>query len=147
MSESRFTLLHVDDEANDLILLRSAVEMAKLDWRLLRAAHGAEAITYLRGEPPFADRDQHPLPSLILLDLKMPFRNGFEVLQWIRQQPDIRCIPVLVFTSSNHQEDVRKAYECGANSYLVKPVSIQELIELLKTIQLFWGRFTQCVRL
>ena len=125
MGSLPLTLLHVDDESNDLLLFRSAVEMARLDWHLVPAAHGAEAISYLRGEPPFADRERHPIPSLILLDLKMPFKNGFEVLQWIRQQSGVRCIPVVVFTSSNHQEDIRKAYECGANSYLVKPVRLE----------------------
>jgi CheY-like chemotaxis protein len=145
MHSSPFTLLHVDDEANDLVLLRNAVEMARLDWRLLRATHGAEAISYLRGDPPFSDRDQHPLPSLILLDLKMPFKSGFEVLQWIRQRPETRWIPVVVFTSSNHQEDVQKAYECGANSFVVKPVSLGELIELLKAIEIYWARFNQPV--
>src|SRR5262245_23978574 len=132
-----FILLHVDDEPNDLVLLRNAVQMAQLDWHLSRAKNGAEAISYLRGDPPFANRDEYPLPSLILLDLKMPFKNGFEVLQWIRQEPAVSSTPVVVFTSSNHQEDIKKAYECGANSYLVKPVSLSELIELLKAIQLY----------
>jgi len=140
-----FTLLHVDDESNDLLLFRSAVELAGLDWRLARAAHGAEAINYLRGDPPFGDRERHPIPTLILLDLKMPFKNGFEVLQWIRQEPQLRSIPVVIFTSSNHQEDIRKAYECGANSYLVKPVSLQELVEVVKTIENYWVRLNQCV--
>ena len=145
MGTSPFTLLHVDDESNDLLLLRSAVEMARLDWRLARAAHGAEAIGYLRGDPPFADRERHPIPTLVLLDLKMPFKNGFEVLQWIRQQPALRWMPVIIFTSSNHQEDIRKAYEFGANSYLVKPVTLQELVEIVKAIETYWGSLNQCV--
>jgi CheY-like chemotaxis protein len=140
-----FTLLQVDDESNDLLLIRSAVEMARLEWQVFSAAHGAAAISYLRGDPPFADRERHPIPKLVLLDLKMPFKNGFEVLQWMRQQPTLRAIPVVIFTSSNHQDDVQKAYECGANSYLVKPVSLEELIELLRAIDAYWGRFNQCV--
>ena len=146
MNQTPFTLLQVDDESNDLLLFRSAVEMARLDWRVFSAAHGAEAISYLRGDPPFSDRERYPIPAMILLDLKMPFKNGFEVLQWIRQQPSLRPIPVLIFTSSNHQEDVRTAYECGANSYLVKPVSFEQLIDLLKAIDGYWVRFNQAVR-
>src|SRR5437667_3372082 len=110
MVHSPFTLLQVDDEPNDLLLLRNAVEMARLEWRVFSAAHGAEAIAYLRGDPPYADRERHPIPRVILLDLKMPFKNGFEVLQWLRQQASLRSIPVLIFTSSNHEEDVQKAY-------------------------------------
>ena len=99
---------------------------------------GDQAVAYLEGKGDYADRKQHPLPVVVLLDLKLPRRSGLEVLEWMRAQPDLRRIPVVVLTSSRESVDVNKAYDLGANSYLVKPVTFNDLVELITTLDLYW---------
>jgi CheY-like chemotaxis protein len=93
------------------------------------------AIEYLSGEGNFANRKLHPLPSLVLLDLKMPRKSGFEVLSWIRNHPKLKRTLIFIFTSSRHQEDIDRAYELGANAFLVKPVGFERLVEELKAVE------------
>ena len=85
-----------------------------------------------------ADREAHPLPTIILLDLKLPRRSGHEVLAWLRARPDLPRIPVVILTSSGESADVRRAYELGANSYLVKPVAFEGLMEMVRTLGVYW---------
>ena len=99
---------------------------------------GEEAVAYLSGEGEFADRDRFPLPVVLLLDLKMPRRSGFSVLKWMREQPDLKYLPVVVLTASDQAADIKMAYELGANSYLVKPVGFDALYEMVKTLKLYW---------
>ena len=98
---------------------------------------GNEVLRYLRGDSPYQDRARFPFPHLLLLDFSMP-SDGWEILQWIRQRPDFRRLPVIVFTGSNAAGDVDKAYELGANSYLVKPGGFDALLELMKTFEQYW---------
>jgi CheY-like chemotaxis protein len=100
-----------------------------------------ELIKYLRGDEPYRDRKRFPFPRLVLLDFKMR-ADGWEVLQWIRQRPDFRRLPVVVFTGSNYPGDIDKAYDLGANSYLVKPTKPEELAEAVRHIGEFWLRVT-----
>ena len=93
---------------------------------------------YLSGVGPHADRTSSPLPVLILLDLKVPRRNGHEVLEWMRAQDGLRRIPVAVLTSSRERRDVDSAYDLGANAYLVKPVDFEELLRMVRSLHLFW---------
>jgi CheY-like chemotaxis protein len=86
----------------------------------------------------YGDREKYPLPDLMLLDLKMPRKTGFDVLAWARSQVKFKSLPILVFTASNQEGDIRRAYELGANSYLVKPVGIHTLIEMVKMIDAYW---------
>jgi CheY-like chemotaxis protein len=132
------TVLHVDDEANDLFLFEKACRSASVTLDLRSVLDGQKAIDYLSGVGPYADRDQHPLPVLVLLDVKMPRKNGFEVLAWLRTQPKLKRLPVLILTSSPHEEDINRAYECGANAYLLKPVQLNQLVDLVKRISSFW---------
>ena len=90
---------------------------------------GKLAKDYLAGNEPFDDRQRHPLPGLVLLDLNLPYWSGFEVLEWIRQQPQLRRVPVVIFTSSNRPDDIARAYDAGANGYLVKPNALADLTE------------------
>lgn len=99
---------------------------------------GQQAIDYLAGKGDFADRSQYPLPALILLDINMPKKSGLEVLQWIRQQPDFKSSPVLMFTSSTRQEDMDNARQLGANDYLLKPFDPLKLSDLVRTIHDRW---------
>ena len=132
------TVLHVEDDPNDVLLFQHACQKAGVALNLRVVADGAEAIAYLRGTDGFADRQQHPLPRLVLLDLKMPRVNGFEVLAWIRKEKSFRSLPVVVLSSSNHAVDVQRAYDVGANSYLVKPVDFNSLVALAGNVHQYW---------
>ena len=132
------TILHVEDDANDVLLFRHACKRAGLNAQVQSVTDGEEAIDYLNGSGPFADRQEYPLPALLLLDLKMPRVTGFDVLEWLRHQEELRRTPVIVLSSSNHDRDVRRAYDLGANSYLLKPVGLEGLLVLAQAIQHYW---------
>ena len=104
---------------------------------------GQEAIDYLQGGAKYADREAHPLPDLLLLDLKMPKLNGFDVLSWLRRQPGLKRLLVTVLTSSDQPKDINRAYDLGANSYLLKPHNSGELSELVKRVQKYWLEINQ----
>jgi CheY-like chemotaxis protein len=103
-------------------------------FNLQAVSDGDQAMAYLRGTNTFSDRSKHPMPSLILLDLKMPRVSGFDVLAWLRTEDGLKQLPVVVLTSSNHDADIKRAYDLGARSYLVKPVGFEALVELVKTL-------------
>ena len=131
---SPMTVLHIDDDANDTTLLQAAARAANLEFQLYNVEDGDQAIAYLSGSAPYADRAMYPLPSLILLDLKMPRATGFEVLKWIRSHPELGRLPVVVLSGSELHEDVRRAYLGGANSYMVKPIGFEALVNLVRNI-------------
>lgn len=130
-------LLAEDDESHVELTLRSFRNGGLLN-PVFVVNDGDEAIEYLAGEGKYADRMTYPLPSLLLLDLKMPNRDGFEVLQWIRKQPALCRLRVVVLTSSGEIRDVNRAYELGANSFLVKPVRTDEFFRLTDAIKGYW---------
>jgi CheY-like chemotaxis protein len=131
-------MLLVEDSQNDILLIERAVKQASLAATLTVVRDGDAAVEYLSGAGPYADRRRHPLPILMLLDLKLPRRSGLEVLEWRRQQPGLRRLPVAVLTSSNQMSDVNRAYDLGANSYLVKPVAPAAMVDLVKLLGLYW---------
>jgi|ERR1041385_9233108 CheY-like chemotaxis protein len=133
------TILLAEDDSNDVMLFERAMKRASLNVDSLKVVRdGEEAISYLSGQAIYADRDLYPLPSLLLLDLKLPRKSGLEVLLWLRQQPQLRHLIAVFLTSSNSTEDIRLAYEAGANSYLVKPVEFAVMVEMIKTISFYW---------
>ena len=132
------TVLHIDDDPNDTMLLQAATRKAAVEFMLHNVEDGEAAIDYLSGEGMYADRNRFQLPSLILLDLKMPRATGFEVLRWIRNHPELGNLPVVVLSGSELQEDIRHAYSVGANSYLVKPLGFDALVTLVKSIDAVW---------
>ncbi len=132
------TVLHIDDDPNDTELLRAAAVKAQVTCTLRNVTDGEQAIAYLSGHGPFANRELHPLPALILLDLKMPRATGFEVLSWIRAHPQIGHLPVVVLSGSALQDDIQRAYAAGANSYLIKPLGFSALVELVRDLQSAW---------
>lgn len=134
----RDVILLAEDRDDDVLLVRQAFDQAGIRNPLYVVHNGQEAISYLKGEGPFASREEFPLPSLLLLDLKMPGVDGFEVLEWIRQQPGLSSLRVVVLTSSDQMKDVNRAYQAGANSFLVKPHDFENLIALSRTILTFW---------
>jgi CheY-like chemotaxis protein len=131
-------VLHVDDDPSDSVLMQQACRKAQVSFVLHSVRDGEMAIEYLSGTGAYADREKHPFPALVLLDLKMPRKTGFDVLIWMREQPTCKILPVIIFTASNQEEDIKRAYECGANSYLVKPVGIHTLIEMVKMVDRYW---------
>ncbi len=137
--EREATILLVEDDPDDVLLVQRAVKKAHMANPLQVVDNGDDAVAYLAGEGPYADRERYPLPVLVLLDLKLPRRSGLEVLAWLREQPrELRRIRVVVLTSSREASDINKAHELGANSYLVKPPTLDELIELVRTLDLYW---------
>jgi CheY-like chemotaxis protein len=132
------TILMAEDDDNDVFFLERAFKQAQISNPLQRVKDGEEAIAYLRGDGPYADREKFPLPTFMLLDLKMPRRNGFEVIAWTRQQPGIRRLPIAILTSSKEEPDINRAYDAGANTYLVKPVKFEDLVDTVKALGLFW---------
>jgi CheY-like chemotaxis protein len=135
------SILVVEDDETDVWLLRRAFTEAGIDVPLQIASDGQAAIDFFEercAKPGTDDR----LPALLILDLKMPRRTGFEVLQWLRAQPVLRCLPVMIFSSSAHQQDVERAFEAGANAFVVKPASTVERAEFGRFVKQ-WLHFNQ----
>ncbi len=134
-------VLQVEDDEHDVFFLRRAFDEARVLNPLQVVYDGQEALDYLSGTGKFADRSAHPLPCLVLLDLKLPRKNGLEVLEWLRKESTLPPIPVIMFSSSAHPEDILQAYRLGANSFVVKPAGIQERAEFARALRNFWLRF------
>jgi CheY-like chemotaxis protein len=137
MSESGHILV-AEDDTTDAYFFQRAFRRAGLPVALHFVRDGQEVIDYLQGTGLYADRTAHPLPQLVLLDLKMPRLDGFEVLEWVRQQPAFSNLQVVIFSSSDEARDINRAYGLGANWYLVKPHSMDELTALVGRFKKFW---------
>ena len=131
-------VLLVEDNMDDVILIERAFEKARIVNPLDVVGDGDEAMDYLGGRGKYSDRARYPLPAFVLLDLKLPRRSGLDVLTWMRAEPCIKRIPVVVLTSSRESFDVDRAYELGVNSYLCKPVAFDVLLEMIKTLNVYW---------
>lgn len=134
MSAQR-TILVADDDPNDICLLQRAFQKAGADVHIECVQDGEEAISYLKSHDGHVPDE---LPELVLLDIKMPRMNGFEVLDWIRRQPRFRRLLTIVLTSSDEPTDINRAYDLGANSYLVKPCSIETLTDIAQHLYTYW---------
>jgi len=135
---SAHAVLYVEDEEFDALFMRKAFAKAGLEECLTVVADGRDAIVYLAGQGEHADRAKYPLPAMVLLDLKLPIVSGFEVLEWIRKQPELRTLPVVIFSSSSRDADKRKAEELGANEYVEKPASAMEFRAVVERLKLRW---------
>lgn len=131
-------VLLVEDNDDDIFFMRRAFRNASITNPMIVVQDGQSAINYLGGTAPYANRNEHPLPGLVLLDIKLPLRTGFEVLHWIRSDPRLKPLVVVVLTTSSEPIDIDAAYRLGANSYLVKPPSPGSLLELTKNLKLYW---------
>ena len=134
------TILYVDDDDNDVLLLMHALRCAKLTFDVQVVNDPENAGAYLNGEGKYSDRVVYPLPGLVLLDLKMPRMHGLEILAWIRNHPHFKELVVVVLTASNHAPQINRAYELGANSYLIKPVELGELVDIIRGMAEYWLR-------
>jgi CheY-like chemotaxis protein len=131
-------ILIAEDSEGDLLMLRRAFQQAGLLIPLQAVGDGEEAIAYLKGEGRFANRAEHPLPDLLLLDLKMPRKTGFDVLEWLQGQPTLAQLRVVVLTSSDEIRDVNRAYRLGAASFLTKPVNFIEFKDTIQAMYTYW---------
>jgi len=131
-------ILIAEDNEDHVLLLRRALQRGAVLNPVFVVNDGEETIAYLKGDGKYADRYEYPLPALLLLDLKMPKKNGFEVLEWIRQQPGLRRLRVVVLTTSDAPEDIDRAYELGANAFMVKPLEKRQFLDLTDAIKGYW---------
>jgi len=131
------TILQVEDDPNDVFLFQHAMTKAGVTNPVQVASDGQQAIDYLQGAGKFADRQKYPFPCLVLLDLKLPYVMGLEVLKWIRKQPGM-ALPVIMLTASGEEADIATAYRLGANGFLIKPSEVSKLHEMVKSIKDFW---------
>ena len=127
-------ILVVEDDANDVLLTDRTLSKCGIPNSRHLVTNGEDAMNYLTGVGPYSNRETYPLPALVLLDLKLPIVDGFEVLQWIRAHPDFKDLRVVVLTGSNHIRDATKSYELGANIFLVKPLESENIASLFGTI-------------
>jgi CheY-like chemotaxis protein len=131
-------ILYAEDEENDVFFLQRAFRQAGISHPLVVAPDGQDAIDYFAGDGRYSNRGLHPLPCLVLIDLNMPKKSGFDVLTCLRGESVGVITPVIVLTSSLHEGDIQRAYRLGANAYLVKPTRPDELINVAKAIKDFW---------
>jgi CheY-like chemotaxis protein len=127
-------ILLVENNQDDILLILRAFQRAGVTRRIQAVTTGMHALAYLQGTHPYYDREKHPLPALVLLDIKMPGMDGFEVLGWIRSQPEFFELCVVMLTNSDHIRDANEAYHLGANSFLVKPLDFQNAGELARSL-------------
>lgn len=132
------TVLYIEDEPDDVLFMRVAFKRLGLQATLHSVSDGRKAIAYFAGEPPYSDRTEHPLPSVVLLDLNLPVVSGFEVLKWLKQQAEFKDVPVVIFSSSGRPEDRARASELGASEYLLKPASGLEFPDIVEGFRQRW---------
>ena len=132
------TILMADDDPDDRLLTADALKEARLINDIRFVENGSELLEYLRKQGKYASPADAPRPGLILLDLNMPKMDGRTVLKELKQDPDFRAIPVVVLTTSKDDEDVYRSYDLGVNSYIVKPVTFEALVDILQTLEKYW---------
>jgi CheY-like chemotaxis protein len=137
------TILMADDDEDDRMLTREAMEESRVLNRLYFVEDGVELIAYLNGSDKYSDRERYPMPSLILLDLNMPKKDGREALKEIKSDPSLRRIPVVILTTSKAEEDMLRGYDLGAASYITKPVTFSALVELMRILGKYWVEFVE----
>lgn len=136
-------ILMADDDADDRMLTKEALEESRVLNDLRFVQDGEELMDYLKNRGSYADKDAWPRPGLILLDLNMPKKDGREALKEIKDDPELRRIPVVVMTTSQAEEDIFRSYDLGASSFITKPVTFDRLVELMKTLGNYWVEFVQ----
>jgi len=134
-STSRPVILLVDDNPHDVVLIRLAFRKVGIIDTIQLVKDGVEAVRYIKGEGHYADRHQFPMPTLVLLDLKMPQASGFDVLHWVREQRELSQIVVVVMSGSKNDADIEMAYNLGADSYLVKPTKFEDLVKMMEDLK------------
>lgn len=135
---TQISMLVADDDEDDRFLIRTAFRDSQLSNDIFFVADGVELMQFLHHEGAYQDQSQFPRPGIIFLDLNMPRKDGWEALSEIKQNPDLKSIPVVVLTTSNSERDILKTYESGANCYITKPISFDQLLQIVKSFGQFW---------
>ncbi|MBU3054813.1 response regulator [Pseudomonas indica] len=138
MDKNSIHILIADDDPDDCLLTREAFRESRMTNEVHFVHNGEELMDYLRHRPPYEDRQRHPRPGLILLDLNMPLKDGREALSEIKADENLRSIPVVVLTTSSAEEDIIRSYDCGVNSFITKPVSFRGLLDVVQTLGRYW---------
>ena len=131
-------VLYVEDEEDDVFFMRNAFKRLGYHDRFHAVEDGDRAISYLSGLEKYSDRASHPLPTVVVLDLNLPMRSGFEVLEWLRSQPEFKALPVVIFSSSGRLEDRQKAEALGATDYQLKPASGAQFLATAQQLVVSW---------
>ena len=137
------TILMADDDPDDRLLTKDALEESRVLNELHFVEDGEELLEYLNRTGKFADPETSPRPGLILLDLNMPRKDGRQALAEIKANPDLRRIPVVVMTTSSAEEDIFRSYDTGANSFVTKPVTFEQLVSLMRALGRYWIEFVE----
>src|SRR5580698_440587 len=132
------TILYADDDAEDRMLVKDAWAENRLANELHFVEDGEELMDYLRRRGQYTHLANQPLPGMVLLDLNMPRKDGREALQEIKADPRLRSIPVVILTTSKAEEDILRAYDLGVNSFILKPVTFESLVEITRTLSKYW---------
>jgi len=135
-------ILLVEDNPDDIFFNKMACQRTGIHHPINIVTDGQAAIDYLSGKGPYADRVMHPLPRLMFLDINLPKRNGHEVLQWVRAQPELKVLPIVMLTTSNQPSDIERAYRLGATSYSLKQSNLVSFGESIRTILKYWFELT-----
>ncbi len=142
MTTERAILL-VEDDEDAVFLMKRALKDANISNPLHLVEDGQQAVEYLMGDGKFSDRAQYPVPAVIFLDLKLPLKSGHDVLAWLRGQERFDQVVVVVLTASEEPSDIQKSYHLGANSYLIKPPTAEELLDLAKAFKWYWLEYNE----
>jgi CheY-like chemotaxis protein len=137
-SRDSLVILMADDDEDDILLTRKALERGKLINPLYTVQNGEELLNYLNHQGDYTDEAKAPRPGVILLDLNMPKKDGREALKEIKSNADLKDIPIVVFTTSKAEEDVYRSYKLGVNSFITKPVTFENLIEVMQMLGKYW---------
>ena len=133
-----FPILIAEDEASDAAILERALRKVGFNNPFHVSPHGEDVLKYLKGEEPYADRERHRFPRIMIMDLNMPRMDGFELLTWIRDHRECSVIPRVVLSTSRDQKDIQRAYELGVNSYIYKPPTFEGLVSRLELLFHYW---------
>ncbi len=136
----RVNILLAEDNEDDVVIIKQVFKSAALINIVDVVCDGQETLSYLRREGPYQN---YPHPDLLMLDINMPRKNGFEVLEEIKRDPELRSLPVVMLTSSEREQDILQAYDRGACTYLVKPMSYQNFVQIAKTFSSYWGLYAK----
>ena len=137
-NSERITILMADDDPDDRLLVQDAFDEIRLANSLVFVVDGIDLMDYLHRRGEYAHLAGTPLPGLILLDLNMPKKDGREALKEIKSDPALRTIPIVVLTTSNAEEDILRTYDLGTNSFIVKPVTFDKLVEIIRKVTQYW---------
>jgi DNA-binding response OmpR family regulator len=138
MLEAHCSVLLVEDDPHDATFVRETFDQAAIHHLLVTVTDGADAIRYLKGDGPYADRQRFPMPSIVLLDLKLPNVNGFQVIKWVRSHPNTKRLPIIVLSGTSVPGDCAHAYELGANSFITKPFGFHNFSTAINAMTEFW---------